>query len=83
MKTSWIIGFFFVWAITHLTCATLENSAIGGDMATFNDIFTVEWATVSNPLQGIWAVAVISWQLIKGFFGALLFTNYTTVFQGD
>ena len=83
MKTSWTIGFFFVWVITHLTCSTLENSNIGGDMATFDSIFTVEWAAVSNPLQGIWAAAVIGWNLISAFFGALLFLNYTTIFQGD
>jgi len=82
MKTSLLIGMFFVWGIAHFICLTIQGDTTGADMGTWYSFFYVPWAEM-NLLTQILTVVLVPFTLVVSIFKMLLFLDYGTIFQGD
>ena len=82
MKTSLLIGCVFIFAIAHLTCATIQGDATGTNMGAFESVFNIDFAE-GNWLDAVIAVATIPFTFVWALFSMLLFLDYGTVFHGN
>ena len=82
MKTSLLIGCVFVFAIAHLTCATIQGDATGSSMSSFQSIFNIDW-TQGGLLSAIISIATIPFTFVFALIKMLLFLDYGTIFHGD